>query len=47
MNIWDIVEYLGTDITTKFPQIYAQIYAAAGRDTTSFLHLFKFFTRQK
>ena len=34
INIRKIEEYLGTDVAAKFPQIHA----AAGRDTTSFLH---------
>ena len=35
INIKKIVEYLGSDVTTKFPQIHA----ARRRDTTSFLHV--------
>ena len=32
INIRKIVQYLGTDLASKLPQIYA----ATGRDTTSF-----------
>ena len=32
INTRKIVEYLGTNVATKFPQIHA----ATGRDTTSF-----------
>ena len=32
INTRKIVEYLGTDVATNFPQIHA----ATGRDTTSF-----------
>ena len=38
INTRKIVEYLGTNVATKFPQIYPQIHAATVRDTTSFLH---------
>ena len=36
INTWKIVEYLGNDVATKFPQIHAD----PRRDTTSFLHVF-------
>ena len=35
INIQKIVQYLGTDLASKLPQIYA----ATGRDTTSFLNV--------
>ena len=35
INIQKIVEYLGTDVATKLPQIHT----ATGHNTTSFLHV--------